>query len=179
VQGEECTNSSDSGWSSEEPKSSDDEQPWDQAGIERQRWVKALQTYSHELETFKSSLKNGIDIVKHANRSSNQKLVTLWSTDEGRSVYYQSAGKPSLSTNEEKCIRIFDIIEIRCGLQTPALRRITDLLKSNKCFAIAVSKGAKGRHRKFFNFEAVDYASYKQLVIGFKLLKAAELYIEQ
>jgi hypothetical protein len=66
---------------------------------------------------------------------------------------------------------------------------------SNKCFAILHGKSRKKKSGsgkgqattatataanklKAFNIEAIDYAAYKSLVIGFKLLKAESLYVK-
>ena len=94
---------------------------------------------------------------------------------------YQPAGRVSLVEIEGKLFRAADIIEVRCGLQTPALRRIPDLLRSNRCFAVVSRRGRRGRkakQRKVFNIEAENYESYRLLVIGFKLIKAESLYLK-
>jgi hypothetical protein len=60
--------------------------------------------------------------------------------------------------------------EIICGLGTMPLKRTGKLMKANCSFGLMLAK------KRTFNIEALDYTSYRKLIIGFKLLKAESLY---
>lgn len=163
-----------------------------------------IKKFGSELKLFKESLMKGVEVVKHG-RAGNPKSVTIFSEDSGQTIHYQPTSNfGGLTAIEGKSIRVVHIREIKAGLQTPALERCTNLLLSNKCFAVihgkppkpkkyggapnskSVGKGPKKgkiavaaslKGCKAFNIEALDYASYKSLIIGFKLLKAESLYV--
>ena len=134
-----------------------------------QRWLKMLNMYRDELVKFKMDLAKGIDIVKHG-RSGAQKPRTIFSEDLGATINWIQQGKATLAPEAGKSFQIEDVREIICGLGTGPLKRTGQLMKSNVSFGILLQK------RRTFNIEALDYASYRKLIIGFKLLKAESLY---
>jgi hypothetical protein len=167
--GSEWTDASSDSSTDGEADDDDDDMGWDEEEIEMQRWLKMLNIYRDDLQKFKADLAKGMDIIKHG-RSGAEKMRTIFSEDMGATVSWVVQGKSTLSPDPGKTFAIEDVVEIKCGLGTAPLKRTGKLMKSNVSFGLVLPK------KRTFNIEALDFASYRKLIIGFKLLKAESLY---